>query len=81
MLFRSAKVLSGGADAFKELGDAARLVKNFITSMFEKLDGVDYEALTKLAEAVAYPTDNINAANVLSNLVNLKNHLPNVESE
>ncbi|NBK77282.1 hypothetical protein D5272_01370 [bacterium D16-76] len=79
--WKRAKVLSGGSDAFKELGDAARLVKNFITSMSEKLDGVDYEALTKLAEAVAYPTDNVNTANVLSNLVNLKDHLPNIESE
>ena len=79
--WKRAKVLSGGTDSLKELGDAAKLVKNFIASMSDKLDGVDYKALMKLAETVAYPTENVNAANILSNLVNLKDRLPNTESE
>ncbi len=71
--WKRAKMLSGGADAFKEFGDTLKAVKKFVLSITEKMDGVDYKALQKLAETLVYPTENVNAPQIISEITKLGN--------
>lgn len=71
--WKRAKMLSSRTDAFKEFGDTLKAVKKFVISVTKKMDGVDYKALQNLAETIVYPTQNVNAPQIISEITKLGN--------